>query len=89
MSELLPALAFQPRHLVRSFLLSSRGMSLSGIGAQEAQIPIGAPAALPNEARPCNCEITLILFYVFNALRIATYLPPADSDGSKAIPYTT
>jgi hypothetical protein len=39
-------------------------------------------------------EITLVLFYAFNALRIAAYLPQIlrvanDSDGAKAISYTT
>jgi hypothetical protein len=39
-------------------------------------------------------EITLVLFSAFNALRVAAYLPQilrvaSDSDGAKAISYTT
>ena len=39
-------------------------------------------------------ELTLIIFYVFNALRIGAYLPQIarvalDSEGARAISYTT
>lgn len=39
-------------------------------------------------------EITLVLFYAFNTLRIAAYLPQilrvaSDKDGAQAISYTT